>query len=356
MEIRFATTTDNQQLLALCRTAPMAGQLVVNVERHPNYFTLAELQGDEAKILVAVENGALVGAIGCALRDVILADKRCRIAYIGGIKLAPQVRKGLTAYRLIKALYDYLLTTEVEYGLLLVMAGNQAMAPLLAGRAGIPRFYPVAEFAVAYCLPYCLVRNSGKYLIRPATPADEPQLYQLWDLFNRQLSLRPADLSASWKKLLTEPNFSLSNFLIAEKDGAIIASVSTWDQQAFKQTYVASYGFKWSILTSPLRLWGFLPRPGIPIKELNIRHILYANQNWSAARYLLQKVVIAARSQYQLVRLGIGNYYPPQLLQGIPHIKIPLTGYLAAREMTSENLRLIQHLTHSLLWEDLCLH
>jgi hypothetical protein len=356
MQIRLATTADNQKLLELSRQTPMEGGLIVNVERNPDYFQLANLQGEDARVLVAEDQGNLLGAIGCARRVVDLAGKPTPIAYLGGIKLVAAARKGTTAYRLVKALYDYLLTTDVQYGLLLVMAGNRAMEALLGGRAGIPRFYPITTFSLYYCMTgYFPMMKSG-VTIRPATPADEAQLFDLWQHFYQPFELKPIDLVAAWRRILNEPAFGLANFLIAEKAGRLLAAISTWDQRSFKQTVVADYGKSLAVLTAPLRWLDLLPQPGIPIRDLQIRHLVYVPEGLSAARMLIRAVLQQARRRYQFVRLGSGNYYPSHLLKGIMRVKIPLRCYIAPREVTSQTIMIIQKLSRAFIYEDLSLH
>ena len=71
MKIRQATPVDNEKLLELSRETPMRGSLVINVDRSPDYFCLARLQGENCKIFVAEKNDEILGMIGCSFTKVL---------------------------------------------------------------------------------------------------------------------------------------------------------------------------------------------------------------------------------------------------------------------------------------------
>lgn len=357
MQIRFANEKDNQNLLRLARSTPMEGKLVVNVDRSPDYFILARLQGDDARVLVAEKDGELVGAIGFAIRRVIMGGRAYKIAYLGGIKLAESVRKGIAAYRLVKAASDYLLSADVEYGVLLVMEGNAAMEALLSGRAGIPHFYRISQFELIYLLPLIKPSINSDFQIRPAQPVDEPALFDLWRNFHLNYELRPASPEKTWQILLQEPSFSLQNFYVAFKGEQLVAAVSVWDQQAFKRTIVERYGGSFRLIAKLLSPWQVLPKAGQPLRELNLRYLVYQPEQEAAAQALVRRLLRQFRHNYQMLRLGSPvGVLPATILQGLLRFKMRLNYYIACRELTSDNLQMINSLRTKPVWEDLCLH
>ncbi len=357
MQIRFASEKDNQDLLRLARSTPMEGKVVVKVNRSPDYFMLANLQGDDARVLVAEKDGELVGAIGFSFRQVIIGRRTHKIAYLGGIKLAESVRKGIAAYRLVKATSDYLLSTDVEYGVLLVMEGNAAMEALLSGRAGIPRFYRISQFELTYLLPLLKPSINSDFQIRAAQPADEFALFDLWRNFHLNYELRPASLEKTWQMLMQEPSFSLQNFYVALKGTQVVAAVSIWDQQAFKQTIVEHYGGSFRLVAKLLSPWQVLPKAGQPLRELNLRYLVYQPEQEAAAQALVRHLVRQFRHNYQMLRLGVpAGVFPATILQGLLRFKMRLNYYITCRELTSDNLQMINSLRTKPVWEDLCLH
>jgi len=357
MKVRLANIADNQNLLALSRSAPMESNLAVNVERAPDYFQLANLQGDDARVFVAEQDGVIKGAVGCCLREVVLLGRRTLIGYIGGIKVAAEARKGLTSFRLMNAVADHLRTTPIEVAIVITMENNAAMAPILAGRLGMPPFHLLGQFNLNYIWPLFKPRVSAHYLIRPLREDDLEPLAHLFTGFFQNYALTvewtPARLSA----LLKQPNFGPGNILIAEEDGRPVAALSFWDQLAFKQTIVAQYGGWLKTVASLLKSFKFLPAEGEPFNELNLRHLVYEDGKSLAARDLIRFLINEKRQQYRLFRFGFHqNSRLGTLLSGYPHLKVPLNCYLAFKNPDQNTSAIISALCQGQIWEDLSLH
>ncbi|HOG76256.1 MAG TPA: GNAT family N-acetyltransferase [Candidatus Marinimicrobia bacterium] len=357
MKIRQANLADNQSLLALSRSAPMESRLSVNVDRAPDYFLLANLQGDDARVFVAEQDGVIVGAIGCCLREVLLAGQPTRIGYIGGIKVAAAARKGLTSFRLMNAVANYLRAVPVEMAIVITMTDNEAMAPILAGRVGMPPFHPINRFVINYIFPLFRPQVTGGYQIRSFRESDLDHLTRLFTDFFRNYSLTfewtPKRLSA----LLNQPNFSSENILIATKDGRPVAALTWWDQSSFKRTIVEKYdGWLKTLagLSKPLKIF---PQAGEPLNELQIRHIVYEKEHTSAARDLIRYLFNEKKRKYRLFRIGFQQNSPlAALLSGLPHLKIHLNCYIASDKKDDETRLLISGLRQGQIWEDLSLH
>ncbi|HPC35093.1 MAG TPA: hypothetical protein P5268_01630 [Candidatus Marinimicrobia bacterium] len=357
MIVRLATAKDNQSLLALSREAPMESHLVINVDRAPDYFLLANLQGDDARVFVAEQDGVIVGAIGCCLREVLLAGQLTRIGYIGGIKVAAAVRKGLTSFRLMNAVANYLRAIPVEMAIVITMTDNVAMAPILAGRVGMPPFHQINRFEINYIFPIFRPRLTGGYQIRSFREGDLDQLARLFADYFQNYALTfdwtPARLSA----LFNQPNFSSENVLIAEKDGHPVAALTWWDQSSFKRTIIEHYGGGLKTLAGLLKPFKILPPESEPLNELHIRHIVYEKEHPSAARDLVRFLINEKRHQYRLFRIGFQQNSPlAALLSGLPHLKVHLNCYIASDKKGDETQSLLTALRQGQIWEDLSLH
>ncbi|MFA7564018.1 MAG: GNAT family N-acetyltransferase [Candidatus Neomarinimicrobiota bacterium] len=357
MKIRLATNEDNQSLLALARESPMESHLVINVDRAPDYFLLANLQGDDARVFVAEQDGVIVGAIGCCLREVLLAGQPTRIGYIGGIKVAAAARKGLTSFRLMNAVANYLRAVPIQMAIVITMTDNEAMAPILAGRVGMPPFHPINRFVINYIFPLFRPQLTGDYQIRSFRESDLDHLARLFTVFFQGYSLTfewtPKRLSA----LLNQPNFSSENILIATKNGRPVAALTWWDQASFKRTIIEQYGGGLKTLSGILKPLKILPRAGEPLNELHIRYIVYEEEHTSAARDLIRYLINEKKRKYRLFRIGFQQNSPlAALLSGLPHLKIHLNCYIASDKKDDETLLLISALRQGQIWEDLSLH
>lgn len=357
MKIRLANINDNQSLLALSRSAPMESRLAVNVDRAPDYFQLANLQGDDARVFVAEQDGVIAGAIGCCLREVVLLGRKTLIGYIGGIKVAAAARKGLTSFRLMSAVADHLRATPIELAIVITMENNTAMAPILVGRLGMPPFHLLGQFNLSYIWPLFKRKVSGQYLIRPFRESDLELLAKLFAGFFQNYALTVEWTPARLAAVLKQPNFGPENLLIAEKDGRPVAALSFWDQADFKQTIIEHYGGWLKTAAGLLKPFKFLPAEGEPLTELNIRHLVYEDGESRAARALIRFLINEKRPQFRLFRFGFHqNSRLGILFSGYPRLKITLNCYLAFKTASENSTAIISALRQGQIWEDLSLH
>ncbi|PIS29946.1 MAG: hypothetical protein COT43_02785 [Candidatus Marinimicrobia bacterium CG08_land_8_20_14_0_20_45_22] len=357
MNIRIATPKDNSELLELSRETPMNASLVVGVDRSPDYFILANLQGEDAQVFVAEEQGKILGAVGCSFRSVLIEYQPLRIAYIGGIKIRHSARNGITAFRLMRAVSDFLLSSDARFGVILAMKRNQAMISLLSGRAGIPGFDLLKTFRVTYLIPFFRRSTSRNLEIRICRAEDLPDLRRLFIEFYRQFELNPFISESHFDRLLTQPGFSLENFIVAVRGGELIAALSFWDQSGFKRTVIEKYGGAAKtvrFLTSPFHL---LPPEGEPIAEIAVRHVVFSEGCDFAVRDLVRFIVAKNRKKYRLFRFGFpDSQLVSSASRGFLRISIPVNLYAAFRKNDSEKDAMIRRLQDAPIWEDLSLH
>jgi hypothetical protein len=359
MIIRPATPADNPALLALARETPMEGNLVIQVDRTPDYFQLARLQGRDQQILIAEDHGKITGMVGYALRNVRLNNRSQTIAYIGGVKVTRATKTGFTVFRLMNAVRTELVQAGISIGILLVLADNQRMLPLLTGRAGLPVFHSVARFQICYYVPLWNFRKQQIYTIYQATDKDYAELARLFESCMTKRALAPPEPNDYLADCLRQnPDFKLSNFWLARKpNGRLAAALSVWDQSAFKRTVILRYGGWLTLLKTLQRPLGFLPAPGQTLKELSFRHLLYRESELPSLRCLVRQVVRRYRSDYRLFRFGFHRFEP--LREVLPpglKINIPLDLFIGFKAESSETQAILDLLQHNLIWEDLTLH
>jgi hypothetical protein len=357
MLIRAATKEDNQALLALARQAPMDAKLVVNIDRSPDYFRLAGLQGNDPLIFVAEKEEKLIGAVGISFRDVYLKGEKIRIGYIGGIKIDHICGNSFVAFRLMKHVAEYLSDTPVKFGVILVMGENKAMNALLSGRAGIPPFDRIAGYRVKYLFPFRFQRSSRDYTYRHAIRSDIPRLSELFRQFYDNYELAPRWNDEYLLSLYNEPDYKLENTWLATDCKKIFAVVALWNQSEFKNTIISRYAGKYSLLYNTLRPFGLLPPAGWPLSEICIRHLVFDKKYPDAARYLIQWILKHQTREYRFVRFGfLTDTLHEQIISKFCGISIPVNLYCAFRPNDPDRELMVNCLQQSLIWEDLSLH
>ncbi|RKY53671.1 MAG: hypothetical protein DRP89_05885 [Candidatus Neomarinimicrobiota bacterium] len=280
------------------------------------------------------------------------------IAYIGGIKIRKSAKSGITVFRLMKKVKDYLLESGVKFAVILVLSDNKAMTSLLSGRAGIPAFHLLAKYHITYIVPLYSVKSTENYTIRESKPSDLEEIVNLFSQFYKDIELSPKWTPIFFTRLLEQsPNYNYSNILIALKNGNIVAALSLWDQSSFKRTVVERYGGWYKglrFITSPLHI---LPPVGKPLSEICLRHIICAEGHESAVMELVRAAIKKYRKEYRFFRAGFqdGDFLVNSI-KGFPKLKIGLNLYAAFREDCADTNDVIARLSQSKIWEDLSLH
>jgi ribosomal protein S18 acetylase RimI-like enzyme len=243
---REARADDNAALVALAAACPMAGDLTMCVDRAPDFFALARLEGDRWRVGVAEADGAVVGCVAASERLAYVDGRATRTAYVGDLKVHPAHRGGPAA----DALEELAREACREYGggdaltLATVLAGNRAMERRAGGPRGLPRLTPFATLHV-YAVPFLWPRPTDVAGLRVAHARDEDldEMAALWTRLAPARQLAPvldAAGLASW--LRRAPGLAVHDYLVARRrDGRIAGFVAMWDQRAFKQLRVLGY-------------------------------------------------------------------------------------------------------------------
>lgn len=244
--VRDAGAGDNSALVALAAACPMAGDVTLCVDRAPDFFTLARLEGERWRVGVAEANGEVIGCVAAAERWAYVDGRATRTAYVGDLKVHPAHRGGSAA----DALEEFARAACREYGgddtlmLATVLVGNRAMERRTAGPRGLPVLTPFATLHV-HAIPFLWPRPSGVSGLRvgPARADDLDEMGALWARLAPARQLAPvldAERLAAW--LRRAPGLAVHNYLVARRPGGRIAGfVALWDQRAFKQLRVLAY-------------------------------------------------------------------------------------------------------------------
>lgn len=242
---RWATPADNDALVALVRECPMEGEVGLYFDRSPDFFALSRLQGDGAKIcVVEATDGRIVGCAALAHYPAMYVDGvPHEVTYACDLRIHPAHRRGFVA----KRIHNFLEAHAHEQGLELmfasVMRGNQAMSPVLQGKAGLVPYHPLATVR-NYTVQFLLPRRSPRGIeVRRATADDVPAMRELWT--RRMSALQFAPVPA--EPLHTEAGLGASGpgieaHFVALRDGQLTGSLLCWDQRTFKRLRVLSYG------------------------------------------------------------------------------------------------------------------
>lgn len=249
MTLKFSLAGREQEaeFRRLVASSAMPGLPRLSYRREPDFWQGLNVQGERVQAMAFRSEGRLVG-MGCrSLRRCLVNGRPRLFGYLSGLRLDPSVRKGFAlarGYRFLRELHgDGLVPAYLST----VMDGNtDAEGALLSGRAGLPTYLPWGRFVVHALSPRRLKAGdlsgaSGALRVLPGaklgsraifeflrTEGPRRQFYPCW---------RAEDLGTPLARGLT-----LGDFLVAERDGEVLGTIALWDQKAFRQLWVESYG------------------------------------------------------------------------------------------------------------------
>jgi hypothetical protein len=99
--VREARPEDNSALIQLERDAPLElGDRSLIFDRSPNFFVHQEME-EHGRLLVAEDDGELVGVVAGAWHDVLIEGQRRRLLYIHQGRILPEYRRKYVATDLV---------------------------------------------------------------------------------------------------------------------------------------------------------------------------------------------------------------------------------------------------------------
>jgi GNAT superfamily N-acetyltransferase len=324
--IREAVEGDNETLLALTRSTPMAGSISLRIHRDPDFFALLRLRG-EGKVYVAVREREVIGCISAALRTAYVSGVPETVAYVGDMKVHPRFSGTRIALRLIQTLEAHLRSVGIDLCFSVVADGNQRVMPLFEGRLGIPRWASLGRFLVDELIPSPFLGRSRQHCIESAEAADLPAIAMLLDHFQRSRQFAPQlskdDLARTLSGQREEP---FSKMLVARNRGSIVATLSLHDTREVKRNVLIDASASLRCALALLRiaaapLPGFrVPRIGEPLRVLYARFVACEEGHGQALQALVAMARAEAfRRRFTFLVIGLHERDPLRsLVRGLP--------------------------------------
>lgn len=234
---RWAGPEDAEALLALNRACPAEGELALTFDRAPDPFALPRLLGEGARHAVIEDGEGGLKACGALANfpAMHLGEGVERVMYAFDLRVHPQARRGLA----LKRIYDFLSAWGQAEGCALgfttVMGGNEAMAPVLAGKGRLVPYRAVGTMQNATLmilgprLPVLGVK------VRPAESRDAEAMAEAWTRWQKAKAFAPAYNAEAMALDLSE---GPGRWWLAERAGRLVAMAHEWDQRGMKRLVV----------------------------------------------------------------------------------------------------------------------
>lgn len=308
--LRLAEHDDNAKLIHLARSAPMEGGIRVYADRAPDFFQLANLQGEDAEVLVYEDNGEILGSIVLSRRHEVWFGQPRLMLHAGDLRVSPAHRSSGIAKHLISQWLQEFSNGEYLGGGFEILNDNRTAMTLLKLRPAHLTLETLGICRIFQVLPLWPHRTDSKYEYRTASLDDLPELARVLSKSHEGYNGYPEFTQDYLKKLLQQhESFSLDQIWLAERGGRILACAGFWDQQSIRRTIVENFSPSIAFAVNSIRVarpilrLPKIPRPGDPLRYGFIRFPAHLPGEKAALHNLLRHMLNHYRSlkQYQFI-------------------------------------------------------
>lgn len=301
---RFAITLaergDDAELRALLRDNPMNGSMNVTFEREPDLFAACAIRGSFHQVGVGrdLNSGRIVGLGTRSVASAFVNGRPVPFGWLSDLRLEPAHRGGTLiarGYRFLRQLHS---DGRVDlYGTVIFHDNQTALQTIAATRAGLPAYHDLGVF---HCPGINLRRR------KPAIAADceivrgtrelLPEIVDCLNRNNARKQFAPVHDVDTFIRGNRWKDFQPFDFFVARRNNQVIGVVGRWDQTAFKQTRVISYGkrLRWMIpaANAMQTLLGApaYPKPGQYVPFFYVSFIAIDHDDAGVFRALLRHV------------------------------------------------------------------
>lgn len=254
LHFQLATADHDAGLRRLLRENPLPGSISISLEREPEFFAAANIEGSEHQTIVATENGRVVATGSISARQRFINGEPMRVGYLSGLRLDRSC-KGRP--EIIRRGYDLFRNIHERGGPLIylssIIAGNRAALRFLErGLTGMPTYRFLGELVTLIIRRSHLWRfnhpasrarrvlQNGDLRALHVSHCSGADILEILNRNNREYQFAPV---WSAKDIGAEDFWTLhANF------DTPVACAGVWDQRAMKQSVVRGYSgaLKWA--------------------------------------------------------------------------------------------------------------
>ena len=287
IEIRDAVEADDAVLIELQKRCPMGSSLILQLDSSPSFFNRSKHQ-TENHVVVAMEDGVIVGSGSCAIMEKRVNEKILRTAYYYNLMVDPSHRrKGIAAL-----LGDHREKIAVEQDCDLVFCqiteGNIPSIRLQEKRG----FMHVGNSTIYVLMIYKQQNPSTNAKIRPAEKADLPRIIDLINTTHSEYDLyKPLKIDEFSELLEKRAHYNLHNILVYETEGKVEACLGYWDYNKVTKMTVIQLSRRnqfMNFLLAFLRIFTRMPR--IPNSGQLMKQYFLQDIGFTKPEYLTELV------------------------------------------------------------------
>jgi hypothetical protein len=322
MIVEEAAPEDDPELRRLLRDNPMAGEIRVSLEREPNVFTAAAVEGEPHRTIVARDpEGGIVGMGSRSVWNAFVNGEPCRLGYLSQLRV-DRAHRGRKRLRLLSSGYDLIRSfrspDELPFDLTSIVADNDVARRLLgAGLPGLPTYREIAEWATLIVPTTSRPRRVTGVRIERGTPDLLTGAAACLERNRCRYQFAPRFSAADLQSPERSRGLAPSDFFLAVAEGEVVGCLALWDQSGFKQVVVRGYAPRlarwrpWMNRLAPVLGTPRLPEPGQRLPHAYLSHLAVDGDDPEIFRALVEAVYAEARARrYVYVVAGFAARHP----------------------------------------------
>jgi GNAT superfamily N-acetyltransferase len=272
ISVREADKDDNDALNRLQKKCPMGTNLVLGVDSSPDFYARSRPFKDW-HVLVAVENGTIVGSAAFATSDTYVEGNRTNTAYEYGFIVDPLHRRKGIAENLQRTIEQTAMDKGVDLLHLDIIEDNTPSINLFSKMG----FEKVKDCITISLMPYKKQRIAFEGNIRSMEKQDVDgvssllnETYRGYDFF---APFEPKDFVEYLSRI---PNFDFHNILVLEDNGMLEACLGIWEYDKVRKYIVEKLNWRLSMQTHLISMIGlftrmpYIPKLGEPLLSYNL--------------------------------------------------------------------------------------
>jgi hypothetical protein len=321
-EYGLARPEDDADLRAILRASPFAGSISLSLEREPNYFLAASVDGTFHQTLALRDShtNEIIGMGDRSIRPRWLNGRVQEVGYFSGLRGREKYRQGLAAARFLGKGFEGMHALHQDgrapYYLMSIISDNDTARRILTSNLPhYPRLHPYTRMFTYAIHPTRPKKESGIKITR-GTLDLIPAIVDCLARYGTRTQFAPHWTTDTLLSALT-PALSISDFFLALSGDRVTGCLALWDQQAFKQSVIRGYAGtiarlrKLINLLAPLGGWPRLPNIGTRLNHCFASFLALDEDDpeiFSALLCALHNE--AARRKYDYVMLGLPEASP----------------------------------------------
>lgn len=335
---RLATVSDNQNLLDLTSSTPMSGEIVLRIDRNPDFFGLIKMRG-ESKVFVAIENKVVIGSICVSLEYIFVGQKKYPLYYISDFKVALGHRNMGIGLELTNKVTEYLESVGADLAFLNVSKGNARPFVFFNNRPNYTDFENIGLFHIYQFIGLKTRNQNGKYNIEYSYVTDE--IIDFLNTFYKAYELGG---------VITKEKLEETSVFSVRQEKKLLAVMSIVDTMRLKQNVVLKlpWHFKFPLrlinACSTLLKVSKMPKEHEPIRMLYIKYLAVNEYDTGLIGSLLKKAKnMAFEKSYSFVSIGLHEKDPLiKCISGFIKLRFSSVGMLVSMKNNAELMQQVK--------------